>query len=67
MKLTIDCPHGKYDGEMRITCGAQNGGLCAYQYYKPCKGWCVLTPGAKGCILRKTGGNGNGNKADKAR
>lgn len=67
MKLIIDCPYGKYDADMRITCQAQEGGMCAFQYYKPCKGWCVLLPGAKGCLLRKTGGDKRGNKASKTR
>ena len=52
MKLTLSCPYATYDSNMRIKCEKQNGGLCANQKYRPCKGWCVLTEWAERCPAR---------------
>lgn len=52
MNLTLDCPRAAYGEEMRIYCRAA-GDLCAHQRYKPCKGWCVLTDGARTCPMRE--------------
>ena len=52
MDLTLECPHAKYDREMRITC-RKTGELCSHQRFKPCKGWCVLTEQAGACPARK--------------
>lgn len=52
MNLILDCPRAEYREGMRIYCRA-TGDLCAHQRFKPCKGWCVLTDGAKRCPARK--------------
>lgn len=52
MKITIECPHGTYDREMKINCD-KTGGRCAHQRYKPCRGWWVLTDQAKRCPARE--------------
>ena len=48
MKVTINCPNGKYDNNMRIRCKA-SGMLCAHQYWCACKGRCQLTESAAKC------------------
>ena len=48
MKVTIGCPKGKYDANMRIRCSA-SGSLCAHQYWCACEGRCKLTRGADNC------------------
>lgn len=52
MKLKLECPHAKYDRRMRIECTKAKG-PCAFQRFKPCKGWCVLTAGAAKCTARE--------------
>lgn len=52
MKLTLDCPLAKYGPDMAIIC-ARDGEPCAHQFYKSCKGWWVLSPGATDCPIRK--------------
>ena len=48
MKVTIDCPKGKYDHDMRIRCSA-SGSLCAHQYWCACAGRCKLREGHEKC------------------
>ena len=48
MKVTIGCPNGKYNSDMRIVCKA-SGMLCAHQYWCGCAGRCKLTKGAENC------------------
>ena len=57
MKLTIECPKAKYGTGMVIYCKKDNQ-PCAHQYYKRCKGWYVLSDGAKACTIRKEPDNG---------
>lgn len=52
MKLTLDCPNAAYGDGMIIICKA-TGQPCAHQYYKRCKGWYVLSGGAKTCPGRE--------------
>ena len=52
MKIKIGCDQAKFKEDMRILCKKIND-LCGHQRYMPCKGWCVLTDGAKDCPLRK--------------
>ena len=52
MKVTIDCPKGKYDHDMRIRCSA-SGSLCAHQYWCSCAGRCKLREGHEKCPGRK--------------
>ena len=53
MKVTIDCPQGKYDADMRIRCKA-SGTLCAHQYWCACDGRCKLVqPAAGSCPGRE--------------
>ena len=52
MNLKLDCPHAKYGRGMVIYCQA-DGEPCGHQYFKPCKGWSALSPGAERCTLRK--------------
>lgn len=61
MNITIDCPHGGYDEEMRIVCDV-DGQFCGYQYLLVCKGWCTLTKGAKECVNRNGTARAEGNK-----
>lgn len=61
MKLKLDCPRGKYGPGMAIYC--EDGKPCAHQYFKPCKGWYVLSNGAKSCPMRKERENGAENAA----
>lgn len=63
MKINIECPNGRYDSEMRIICSKDNE-PCAFQYYRTCKGWWVLTDGAETCLRRV---QKDGAKADKGR
>jgi len=51
MKITIDCPYGKYDSNMQIVCTKAGIG-CAHQRFCSIKGWCILTEQAKECPLR---------------
>jgi len=48
MKVTIGCPKGKYDQNMRIRCSA-SGTLCAHQYWCSCEGRCKLRDGHEKC------------------
>lgn len=57
MKLTLGCPWGRYDAEMRIMCRKADG-PCAHQYFMPCKGWAVLSPGADTCPIREAKDDG---------
>ena len=52
MKVTINCPNGRYIDGMKIWCD-KAGNYCAFQYFKNCKGWWALTEKADGCLLRK--------------
>ena len=52
MKLSLDCKQAYYNAKMQIMCRKIND-TCAHQYFKRCKGWCVLTDEAKQCPLRK--------------
>lgn len=52
MKLTLDCPNAAYGDGMIIICKA-TGQPCAHQYYKRCKGWYVLSDGARTCPGRE--------------
>lgn len=52
MKINIGCDNAKFNAQMRIICTKIND-LCGHQRFKPCKGWCVLTEGAKDCTLKK--------------
>lgn len=52
MKVTIECPHGRYVAGMRIWCDKIDG-LCPFQRYKDCKGWWILTDNAGKCPKRK--------------
>ena len=51
MKLTIECPRARYGEGMVIYCD-KDGQPCAHQYFKRCKGWYVLSDGAKQCPIR---------------
>lgn len=51
MKIRLDCPHAVTGKQMRVYC-TKTGGLCAFQYFKACKGWWVNSPGAAGCKER---------------
>ena len=62
MKLTLDCPYAEYGEGMVIFCRKETG-PCSFQRYKPCKGWCVLTPGAGTCVMRKERDNEQGGAA----
>lgn len=61
MTLKLDCPRGKYGAGMAIYC--EDGKPCAHQYFKRCKGWYVLSDGAKNCPIRKERENGAGDTA----
>ena len=64
MKLSIACPHGKYEnGTMRIMC--DKGDYCGNVYFKRCKGVWVLNENAARCPLREE--NQRGTKASKKR
>ena len=52
MNLTLSCPLAKYGPDMMILCG-RDGQPCAHQFYKSCKGWWALSPGATDCPIRK--------------
>lgn len=52
MTLTLDCPNAAYGDSMIIICKA-TGQPCAHQYYKRCKGWYVLSDGARTCPGRE--------------
>lgn len=54
----MPCKHGRYDSRMRIRCEV-TGGLCAYQQYKPCRGWCEMTQSAMDCLAGRGGHNGD--------
>ena len=62
MKLTLSCPHAEYGQDMMIYCRKAYS-PCSFQRFKPCKGWCVLTPGANTCLLRKDETHGENDKA----
>ena len=62
MTLNLECPHAEYVPGLIIYCRKEKG-PCAFQRYKPCKGWCVLTPGAKTCVMRKERDNEQGRAA----
>lgn len=61
MKLTINCPHGQYGAGMVIYC-TKDHQPCAHQYFKACKGWYVLSPGAEDCPGRKENHDGKSSK-----
>ena len=48
MKVTISCPHGSYDANMRIRCSV-SGSLCAHQYWCGCEGRSKLRDTAADC------------------
>ena len=50
--MTIGCPKGRYNSDMRIRCEV-SGGLCAHQYWCACEGRCKLTKAADGCPGRE--------------
>ena len=52
MKIKIGCDNAKFNADMKIICGKAKD-LCGHQRYLPCKGWYVLTDGARDCPLRK--------------
>ena len=52
MKITLDCPHAYYGGNMIILC-RKTGQPCGHVFFKRCKGWWVLTPAAAHCPLRR--------------
>lgn len=52
MKIPLECPAASYGEGMRIKC-SKTGSPCAFQYFKSCKGWWALSPGAKRCLVRK--------------
>ena len=52
MKINLGCDCAKFRHDMKITCRKTND-LCGHQRYMPCKGWYVLTDGAKDCPVRK--------------
>lgn len=52
MKIRLSCEFAKHGDRMRVIC-TKTGNLCAYQYYRQCKGWFELTDGAAGCLMRK--------------
>ena len=56
MKLPdLKCPKAEYrniNGEIRVYCQKLEG-ICWYQYWKPCKGWFVMSPDAKKCKERE--------------
>ena len=52
MKLTLNCPNAAYGDGMIIICKT-TGQPCAHQYYKRCKGWYVLSDGARTCPGRE--------------
>lgn len=56
MKLTLECPYAKYVDGMIIHCTKVDKS-CAFVHYKSCKGWYVLSPGAKDCKYRKDDNN----------
>lgn len=51
MKLELECPRARYLPNLYIEC--KDRGICGHQFYKRCKGWSVLSEGAKKCPLRK--------------
>ena len=57
MKLVLTCPKAKYGPDMMIIC-THDGQPCAHQYFKSCKGWWALTPGADRCPVRGETNNG---------
>jgi len=52
MKLTPTCPVGKYRSDMKIVCTKDNM-LCAFQFFKQCKGWWANTESAAKCLKRE--------------
>ena len=52
MKIKLECEQAYHNNRMRIMC-QKTQALCGHQWYKPCKGWCVLTDGYKNCPVRK--------------
>ena len=52
MKVKTECPFGKYGQGMKIVC-TRDEKLCAFQYYRQCKGWYANTESAAGCLKRK--------------
>jgi len=57
MKVTIECPHGRYVAGMRIWCDKIDG-LCPFQRYKDCKGWWILTDNAGNARSERSNKNG---------
>lgn len=62
MKVTLDCPRAKYGAGMVIYC-MRDEQPCAHQYYRRCKGWYVLSDGAKSCPMREERADGAADKA----
>ena len=52
MQVKTDCPFGKYGAGMKILC-TKDENLCAFQYFRSCKGWWANTESAAGCLKRK--------------
>lgn len=50
MVIKHDCPYAKTGEMMRVYC--KDGQLCAFQYFKSCKGWWTNTPAAQNCKKR---------------
>lgn len=52
MKITLECPYGKYDEKMKIQCTKANG-RCAHIRFRPCLGREIQTENARDCPARK--------------
>lgn len=52
MKIPLSCPRAEYGPGMMILC-KKDGEPCGHQFFKSCKGWWALTPGAESCPVRK--------------
>ena len=61
MQVTLECPQAEYRAEMVIWC-RRTEEICAFQYFKACKGWWALTGQADGCRLRNQPEENGGDK-----
>lgn len=52
MNIKLDCPHAEHGNMMRVYC-KKTGEVCAFQYFKSCKGWWANSPSAANCLIRK--------------
>lgn len=52
MKIKLECPYAYHGQGMGVYCKITEKD-CYFQQFKPCKGWWVNSPGAKGCLRRK--------------